>query len=177
VTDEEDEADLREALRSLHRGDGELGEVLRLVNAALDDGRAWIFERCIDAVVALRSIEGDLANGGIDQVVWNRPPEANEALAAAFSRVGAVELATLLRRLDKTRAEVLLSVSSDRVSAAADADPVRDFLRFRTLVGGPDLAIVSPHLEVGESLVEAASEAADELADPEGPAPPMRARQ
>jgi hypothetical protein len=121
----------------------------------------------LDAVHCVYLTERDVANGGLDQFVWNNGVERARFVAASFRAVGALENADVIDRL----AEELENYQREVGEEAIAADPVDRFLAYRRRGGGPFFPIPDIHEEVAESLIEHAITHADEFADPEAPLP------
>jgi hypothetical protein len=159
--------EVRDALRSLRDGsEPSLSDVLTLLSASPNYAIALLPRAAIEAVDAKFAMDGDVANGGMDQVAWNHGHELARSYAAAFRTVGAIENADLLDRL-ATAVEDYRRQNADTI---AD-DPVRHFLAYRKLVGGPFFQIPDPGDELAEPLVEYVLEHASELPDPDGDLP------
>jgi hypothetical protein len=126
----------------------------------------------LDAVFCVYLTDRDVANGGLDQFVWNHGVERARWVAASFRAVGALENADVLDML----AGELDSYQREVGEEAIGADPVDQFLAFRRRGGGPYFAIPEIREEVGESLIEHAIAHADEFADPDGPLPAIGAQ-
>jgi hypothetical protein len=162
--------DIRDALRAVRSGEGpELGDVLHLVTASMQRSRPVAPQSVIDAVHGVYLTDRDVANGGLDQFVWNHGVERARWVAASFRAVGALENADVLDQLAGELDSYQLEVGVEPVRA----DPVEHFLAFRRRGGGPYFAIPEIREEVGESLIEHAIAHSDEFADPEGPMPPV----
>jgi hypothetical protein len=150
-------SEIRDALSAVESAAGpELGDVLLLVQATLDGESQLAPPPLCDAVVAKWASDGDFANGGADQFVWNQGSPLARQTAAAFRAVGAVENADLL----------------DHLAAQLDAylaelgpvdEPVRQFLGYRKRVGGPFFRIPDPDEELAEALVDFAADHAAEF--------------
>jgi hypothetical protein len=168
--EEHDPEEVRDALRVLRAGgeDASLGHVLTLVVAADHYAVPIVPPEAIAAVGAKYAMDRDVANGGMDQVVWNHGDETARGYAAALRAVGAIENADLLDRL----AAELARYRAEVTDAAISAEPVKHFLAYRTAVGGPSFGIPEPGDELGEALLEYVLERADHLPDPDGPLPP-----
>ncbi|NVB38831.1 DUF4375 domain-containing protein [Pseudenhygromyxa sp. WMMC2535] len=110
----------------------------------------WAPAPILTAITAMLAAEPDLANGGIDQLVWNTGPGMAREFAAAWRAVGAIENAELLVEL----AHAYEQFTSEQGTEQIAADPVRAFFQFRKRVGGPWLASPDPHAELGEALLE-----------------------
>lgn len=166
-TDDTSDQEVRDALRSLRIGaEPSLRDVLTLISASPAYAVSLVPRAAIDAVAAKFEMDGDIANGGMDQVAWNHGPERTRSYAAAFRCVGAIENADLLDRLAAT----LEHYHQTHADAIAEA-PVRHFLAYRNLVGGPFFQIPEPGDELAEPLVEYVLEHASELPDPDGELP------
>jgi hypothetical protein len=167
--DDFDPEEVREALRVLRAGgeDASLGHVLTLVIAADRYAVPIVPPEAIAAVDAKYSMDRDVANGGMDQVVWNHGEELARAYASAFRAVGAIENADLLDRLagelERYRGEV--------TDAAISSDPVKHFLAYRAAVGGPFFGIPEPGDELAEAVLEFVIERGTTLPDPDQPLP------
>ena len=156
------EQEIRAALRALHDDDEPTPDHVRtLAVATLLAKLALVPDEVVDAVAMQWKIEDDLANGGMDQVVWNIGRENATHVARTFRAVGALENADLIDRL----AGVL------EQQPAGDADPVTAFMAFRRAVGGPFFGGPEMDAELGEVLVEYVLERAESLPDPDGPLP------
>jgi hypothetical protein len=158
--------DIRHALRAVRSDQGpELKQVLDLTTASLQRSRSLAPQAVIDAVRGVYLTDRDVANGGLDQFVWNHGIEQARKVAEAFRAVGALENADVLEQL----AAELESYQREVGDEAIRADAVGHFLVFRRRGGGPYFAIPEIHEEVGESLIEYAIAHADDFADPGGP--------
>jgi hypothetical protein len=163
--------DVRDALRAVRSDEGpELGQILALATASLQRSRPLVPQTVLDAVYCVYLTERDVANGGLDQFVWNHGVEQARWVAASFRAVGALENADVLDRLAGELESYQREVGDD----AAAADPVGQFLAFRRLGGGPYFPIPEIREEVGESLIEHAIDHAGEFADPDGPLPAIK---
>lgn len=174
MTEPADETSLREirrmltALRRPHPPD--VGDIVRLVVAGLQRNQHYLPAEVEEAVRAGWAIEGDLANGGLDQFVWNhRVKQAREA-AMAFRAVGAVENADLLDRLSTILEDFL-------ACRQGEPDAVRDFLAYRHLVQGPFFDCPSPPEELAEALVEYVHRNRDRITNPKAIPPDPRERK
>jgi hypothetical protein len=169
-----DVEEVRAALRALRREEEpSLRDVLTLVGAALELSAPLVPQMVVDAVVGKYQTDGDFANGGADQFVWNQGAAAARSVAAAWRAVGALENADLLDRL----AGELDAYRGEAGDAAISADPVHHFLAYRRRVGGPFFGLPEPGEELAEALVEYVLEHRDELPDPEQPLPGFAADQ
>jgi hypothetical protein len=154
-----DEEAVREALDALRSGESvSLAHVLLLAEASLNGPTSLVGRPVIEAVGAVSLCERDLANGGLDQFVWNQGANIARRVAAAFRAVGALENADVIDAL----AVELDGYLGENDAAAVAQDPVRHFLAYRRRGGGPFFAIPELHHEVGEALVEYAIAHADE---------------
>jgi len=126
----------------------------------------------IDAVECVYLTDRDVANGGLDQFVWNHGAEQARWVAASFRAVGALENADVLDQL----AGEFESYRREVGEEAIRVDPVDHFLAFRRRGGGPFFPIPGIRAEEGESLIEHAIAHAEEFADPEGPLPTIEPR-
>jgi hypothetical protein len=142
VSEEEDE--IREALAAVHAGEATLSHVLCLANASL------LPKEVDDAIEAKFAMDGDVVNGGLDQVAWNQGRDAARAYASAFRAVGAIENADVLDRLATALADYESKHSKEEIAK----EPVRHFLAYRRSVSGPELGIPDPGDELAEVLVE-----------------------
>lgn len=98
------------------------------------------------ALGGLRECRRDLNNGGFDQFVWNHGPERAREIGLAWRLVGAVENGELLCWLaDELEAQAPVEAGDDVVDA---------FLRYRTLVKGPDFDIPRVADELEEAVLE-----------------------
>jgi hypothetical protein len=162
-----DDQQVRDALRSLRDGsEASLDDVLTLLAASPEYAITLVPRAAVDAVDAKFEMDRDVANGGMDQVAWNHGPQRARSYAAAFRTVGAIENADLLDRL-AAAVEHYRQLHADDVAE----DPVRHFLAYRKLVGGPVFQIPDPGDELAEPLVEYVIEHASELPDPDGDLP------
>lgn len=154
------EQDVRASLRGL-RDDDEpaLDDVVTLAVASPLHEEPLVPAEVVDAIAAQWAIEDDLANGGMDQVVWNLGHERARQVAKAFRAVGALENADLVDRLATVLAE----------QPTSDGDAVTRFMAFRRAVGGPFFGIPDLEAEVGEVVLEFVLERVDSLPDPDGP--------
>ncbi|MFP5370269.1 MAG: DUF4375 domain-containing protein, partial [Actinomycetes bacterium] len=89
---------------------------------------------------------GEVANGGLDQFVWNAGAEQARRVARAFRAVGALENADAIDELATELAAYL--------AGAEAGEPVRSFLAYRRRCGGPFFPIPDLMDEVGAALVE-----------------------
>jgi hypothetical protein len=151
MSEEEDE--IQEALDAVHAGEATLSHVLCLANASL------VRKEVEDAIDAKYAMDGDVANGGMDQVAWNQGLDAARAYANAFRAVGAIENADLLDRL----ADALADYESKHSKEEIAKEPVRHFLGYRKSVSGPEFGIPEPGDELAEVLVEYVIAHASEL--------------
>lgn len=167
--DDHDPEEVRDALRVLRAGgeDASLGHVLTLVVAAHHYAVPIVPAEAIAAVDAKYTMDRDINNGGMDQVVWNHGNELARTYASALRAVGAIENADLLDRLAGELERYRAQVTDDAISA----DPVKHFIAYRRAVGGPAFGIPEPGEELAEALVEFVVERADALPDPDGPLP------
>jgi len=157
--------DVRAALRALRENDEPgLAHVLQLVCASLERDVALVPRALIAAVEAKWETDGDYANGGADQFVWNRGAPAARAIARAFHEVGAIENAELIDRL-AGELDGYRDGLGDGADAAVTAEPVKHFLAYRRRVGGPFFGIPEPDDELADALVEYAIEHLAELRD------------
>ena len=151
MSEEEDE--IREALAAVHAGEATLAHVLCLANASL------LPKEVDDAIEAKFAMDGDVANGGLDQVAWNQGADAAREYAIAFRTVGAIENADVLDRLATALADYESKHSKEDIAK----DPVRHFLAYRGSVSGPEFGIPEPGDELAEALVEYVIARAGEL--------------
>jgi hypothetical protein len=167
VAEKTSDQKVRDALRSLRDGnEASLRDVLTLLSASPNYANPLLPRAAIDAVDAKFEMDGDVANGGMDQVAWNHGHQRARSYAVAFRTVGAIENADLLDRL-ATAVEHYRDQHGDAIAG----DPVRHFLAYRKLVGGPFFQIPEPGDELAEPLVEYVLEHASELPDPDGELP------
>lgn len=101
-----------------------------------------------EAVAGLFACRADLANGGMDQFVWNQGAEIARAIGAAWRTVGAIENGDLLLRLADTLP----------AESAEDADAVLAFLSYRAEVRGFNFDVPDVEDELAEALLEWAAE-------------------
>ena len=151
MSEEEDE--IREAIAAVRSGEATLSHVLCLANASL------LPQEVEDAIDAKYAMDGDFANGGLDQVAWNQGADAAREYAKAFRTVGAIENADVLDRL----ASALSDYESKHSKEEIAKDPVKHFLAYRRSVSGPELGIPEPGDELAEVLVEYVIARASEL--------------
>ncbi len=167
VTDE----DIRAALRAIRSGDEPLlGKIADLVVAstqrpASPDAEPLAPQPLVDAVLGAWSAERDIANGGLDQYVWNHGVDESRRVAASFREVGALENADVIDMLADELERCRSEIGPDPISS----DPVRHFLTFRRRGGGPFFAIPDLDDEIGEAIVEYVIAHAAEFPDPDGP--------
>jgi hypothetical protein len=163
--------DVRDALRAVRSDEGPaLRQILDLATASMQRSRPLVPQTVLDAVYCVYLTDRDVANGGLDQFVWNHGVEQARWVAASFRAVGALENADVLDVLAGELDSYQREVGDD----ATAADPVAQFLAFRRRGGGPYFPIPEIHEEVGESLIEHAIDHASEFADPEGPLPAIK---
>jgi len=157
------EQEVRDALRAL-RDDDEpsLDHVLTLVVASVLHEKALVPGEVVDAISAQWAIEDDLANGGMDQVVWNIGHERARQVARSFRAVGAIENADLVDRLSAV-------LEQQQQQPDGDAEPVTRFMAFRRAVSGPFFGVPELEAELGEVVLEFVLERVDSLPDPDGP--------
>jgi hypothetical protein len=152
VSDDDDEIsddEIRDALRAIHAGDARLKHVLCLGAASHDFETPLMLAEVIEAIAVKYEIDGDVANGGLDQVAWNHGVEATRAYATAFRAVGAIENADVLDRLATTLVEY-----QDKHGDQIAKDPVKHFLAYRRAVGGPEFGIPEHGDELAEVVLE-----------------------
>lgn len=168
-SEETDPQEVIDALRRLRDGseDASLGDVLTLCFANDEYEAQLVPEAAIDAVMAKYAMDRDLANGGIDQVVWNHGFEIARTYANAFRTVGAIENAELLDRLASSLEAYYAKHGEDAITN----DIVHHFIAWRKSEGGPEFGIPEPGYELAEPLIEYVLERANELPDPDGPLP------
>jgi len=142
MSEEEDE--IRDAIAAVKAGEATLSHVLCLANASL------LPEEVDDAIEAKFAMDGDVANGGLDQVAWNQGVDAARAYAKAFRAVGAIENADVLDRLAGALEEYETKHSKEDIAK----DAVKHFLAYRRSVSGPEFGIPEPGDELAEVLVE-----------------------
>ena len=147
------EDEIREALAAGRAGEATLSHVLCLATASL------LPKEVDDAIDAKYAMDGDVANGGLDQVAWNQGVDAARAYAKAFRAVGAIENADVLDRLADALADYETKHSKEEIAK----EPVRHFLAYRRSVSGPEFGIPEPGDELAEVLVEYVTARADEL--------------
>jgi hypothetical protein len=129
---DDDDDEVRSVLRSLRTGaEPTVQDVMTLLEASPSYAVPLLPQAVIDAIGAKFDMDRDVANGGMDQVVWNHGSELARTYAAAFRTVGAIENADLLDRL----ASALDAYRAEHGDAIAE-EPVRHFLAYRKSVGG-----------------------------------------
>jgi hypothetical protein len=150
--DEDDitEDEIREALRAIHAGKPRLSHVLCLAAVSDEYTTSLMPEEVIDAISAKYAMDGDVANGGLDQLAWNQGVEFARELARSFRAVGAIENADVLDMLAKALEEYETKNSPEAISK----EPVRHFLAYRKKVGGPEFGIPEHGNELAEVLIE-----------------------
>ena len=128
----------------LGAGLAELTDLLDMVNA--DPPR--MPEVICRAVAGLYTCRADLANGGLDQFVWNHGAEVARSIGMVWRAVGAISNGELLCEL------------ADALPAdpQPQADTVAAFMAFRAAVGGPDFDVPEVADELAEALLEWAAE-------------------
>lgn len=159
--EEEDisEDEIRAALRAVHSGDARLSHVLCLAAASDDFTTPLVPDEVLDAIGAKYAMDADVANGGLDQLVWNQGPEAARVLAGYLRAVGAIENADVLDRLASALDDYEAKSSPETIAK----DPVRHFLAYRRKVGGPEFGIPEHGSELAEVLVEWVVERANKV--------------
>ncbi len=160
-----DDDEIREALQRLRGTDDDepsLDDVITLWNAAPHRAVPMLPEPALAAIAAMLETRRDVANGGVDQVVWNHGVELARAYAGAWNAVGMIENAALLVRL----ADSLEAYTAEHGSDAMQADVVQHFIAWRKSVGGPAFGIPDPQAEMGEPLLEYVIAHRSELPDP-----------
>jgi hypothetical protein len=162
VSDEDDE--VREALRAIASGHATLGHVLCLAGASDDYTTPLVAEIVLDAIGAKLEMDADVANGGLDQLVWNGGAEYARAISSCLAAVGAVENAEVLGRL-ATALDDYIGKNGDAIAK----DPVKHFLAYRRAVGGPEFGIPEHGDELAEALVEYVLEHKDAFPSPDAP--------
>jgi hypothetical protein len=167
MTDDDDirEDEVRDALRAIRAGDVTLPHILCLAIASDEFESPLIGAEVTSAVGAKYEMDGDVANGGLDQLVWNNGAEYARELAKTLRTVGAIENADMLDRLATALADYL----AKNTSAAIAADAVKHFLAYRRGVGGPEFGIPDHGEEIAEALVEYVIEHKDTLPSPDAP--------
>lgn len=165
-----DEGEIREALRRLHQRAGEdeptISDVITLWNATRFYTVKLLPEHAEGAIIAMLDTRRDVANGGVDQVVWNHGVELSRAYADEWSEVGMVENAALLRRLADS-----LEAYNATHGDAIEKDVVHHFIAWRKSVGGPAFGIPDPQEEMSEPLVEYVVAHASEIPAPDAELP------
>ena len=144
------EEEIRAALAAVHSGDASLSDVLCLAAASDEWEPALVPSEVVDAVAAKYQMDGDVANGGLDQLAWNQGVEAARAYASALRAVGAIENADVLDRL----ASDLEKYEKKHSRKSISADPIKHFLAYRKSVGGPEFGIPEHGDELAEVVVE-----------------------
>ncbi|KIG15585.1 hypothetical protein DB30_05459 [Enhygromyxa salina] len=132
-------------------GEIDLADLLCLASAE----PPWAPAVVVDAIAGLFASEGDYANGGADQFVWNHGAATARAIGAAWLAVGAVENGELLVEL---AAALERSEAETPPDPPGPPDPLQAFMAYRRRVGGPDFNRPAPHDELAEALVEYAHE-------------------
>jgi hypothetical protein len=150
---EEEDDEIQEALDAVHAGEATLSDVLSLANASL------LPKEVDDAIDAKYAMDGDVANGGLDQVAWNQGADAAREYAKAFRGVGAIENADVLDRLAVALGDYEAKHSKEEIAE----NPVKHFLAYRKSVSGPEFGIPEPGDELAEVLVEYVISRASEL--------------
>jgi hypothetical protein len=157
--------DVRAALRAIKTGDATLAHVLCLAAESDAFEPPLVSAEVIDAIAAKFEMDADVANGGLDQLVWNGGEAFARALAKSLRAIGAIENADVLDRL----AAALVDYKAKNTSDAIASDPVRHFLAYRRAVGGPEFGIPDHGDELAEALVEYVLERKDASRDPDAP--------
>jgi hypothetical protein len=168
MTDEGDEItddEVRDALRALRSGDVTLPHILCLAITSDEFESPLIGAEVVEAVGAKYEMDGDVANGGLDQLVWNNGVEYARALARSLRAVGAIENADVLDRLASALDDYLAKNTSEAIAT----DAVKHFLAYRRGVGGPEFGIPDHGEELAEALVEYVIERKDSLPNPDAP--------
>lgn len=120
----------------------------------------WAPAVVVDAIEGLFVSEGDFANGGADQFVWNRGTATARSIGTAWKTVGAVENGELLLEL----ADALERFEAE--GGREGQETVQAFLKYRKRVSGPFFGRPEPDDELAEALVEWAAEHPEAFAKP-----------
>lgn len=156
------EDEVREALLILKTEDEpDVRNVVVLATAAPGYAIELVPPAVVEALAAVFELDGDVANGGLDQFVWNHGVEISRQVAAALRAVGALENADVIDRLAGELA----------ARADEDGDPVARFLAFRRAVKGPEFGIPGHQEEAAEAILEYVLERAESLPDADAELP------
>jgi hypothetical protein len=168
----ETDDDVRDAAAAIRSGDPSLHDVMTLVYASSERDATLIGRPVGEAIFIRQAISRDLNNGGLDQVVWNLGARRARLAAATLREVGAIENADLLDKL----AELRDAYATEADDEAVAADPVRHFLAYRRLGGGPFFDAPELDDELAEAVLEYVLAHPEHLPDPHAPLPPIRLR-
>ncbi len=151
--------EIKAAIQMLKDGrDIDFRSIVILVDAGRSGHHSWVPRPLLEAMDVADTIEDELTNGGLDQVVWNHGIEQTHRYARALRRVGVIENADLLLRLATE-----LEAYREAQGAPPYDDPTGAFLAYRQQVRGPFFPAPFLLPELFEAIVEYAVSKAEEF--------------